>query len=80
MVKDKLTVCYYVYFLSLLFFFNQDYFTIGKQQPKMDAKQDVTLDMAEQKDDYTTLMFHRKLKTGDSEYDVNIEVRPLLTS
>ena len=53
----------------------QDYYTTARSQPNADAQQDYIMKMATQKDGYTTLVFYRKMNTGDSANDVEIKVR-----
>ena len=51
----------------------QDYLTNGHSKPLVDNQNDCMLDEAMQSGDTTTIKYHRKVDTGDSQ-DIVIEV------
>ena len=58
-------------------FFRQDYLTNGPKMPALDSNNDCILDEAMESGGTTTLKYHRRVNTGDSE-DVPIKVNPIL--
>lgn len=58
----------------------QDYFTIGRQTPPLDAQQDWMLLSSSEENSVTTLKFYRKRNTTDQQDDVAIPVKYFISA
>ena len=53
----------------------QDYYTIGRQRPPLDSKQNFQLVKGQENGGYTEMWFKRKADTMDAEKDLKLTVR-----